>query len=255
MPRLLSRNDLCSTAASIADANNLPVPFFANLIQQESGWKPHVVSHAGAQGIAQFMPRTAQAYGLNNPFDPIHALVVSGKFLGELLQQFGNLGLAAAAYNAGPTRVQNWIAKRGTLPEETRNYVRSITGRPAEHWAGARLALAGVRLPPHARCTDARTMEAQAIELTKPIETAALPSKKAIAIARSSQKTFVLASADADMKLTAPKSAAAKADVAKATLSKHAGSKHAGSKHAGSSVAGPRMLPRPRMLSPSLRRR
>jgi hypothetical protein len=211
IPRVLSRNDLCRAAASVADANNLPVSFFANLIQQESGWKPHAVSPAGAQGIAQFMPRTAQAYGLHNPFDPVHALVASGKFLGELLQQFGNLGLAAAAYNAGPRRVQNWIARRGKLPEETRNYVRSITGRPAEHWAGARLALAEVRLPPHARCTDARTMEAQAMERAKPVETEMLPSKKTIMIARSSQKTFVLASADADVKLPASKSGAANA--------------------------------------------
>ena len=49
----------------------------------------------------------------------------------ELLEQFGNLGLAAAAYNAGPRRVSDWMAKRGELPEETRNYVRNITGQTA----------------------------------------------------------------------------------------------------------------------------
>ena len=73
-PRQYSRGELCSAAATFAEANNLPVPFFANLIWQESGFKPHVVSPVGAQGIAQFMPKVARAYGLENPFDPIHAL-------------------------------------------------------------------------------------------------------------------------------------------------------------------------------------
>jgi soluble lytic murein transglycosylase-like protein len=59
--RTFSRRMLCDTAASVAEANNLPVPFFANLIQQESGFQPHVVSSAGAQGIAQFMPQPAGA--------------------------------------------------------------------------------------------------------------------------------------------------------------------------------------------------
>lgn len=60
-PRAFSKGELCSAAASVAEANNLPVPFFANLIQQESDFKPNVVSPAGAQGIAQFMPRVAVA--------------------------------------------------------------------------------------------------------------------------------------------------------------------------------------------------
>jgi hypothetical protein len=177
-PRIFSRGELCSAAASVAEANDLPIPFFANLIQQESGWKPHVVSPAGAQGIAQFMPRVARAYGLHNPFDPIHALAVSGKFLRELLQQFGNLGLAAAAYNAGPGRVQAWIAKRGKLPAETRGYVLNITGQPAENWRNANAR--GRRLPPHARCPDDATLQAQALERLKPVhvEVAAKPRKR-----------------------------------------------------------------------------
>src|SRR5262245_15255614 len=64
--RVFSRDELCATAATVAQVNDLPAPFFANLIQQESGFKPHVVSRAGAQGIAQFMPRVATAYGLTN---------------------------------------------------------------------------------------------------------------------------------------------------------------------------------------------
>ena len=154
-----SRNALCSHAAAVAAEHDLPVPFFANLIQQESGFKSHVVSSAGAQGIAQFMPRVARAYGLENPFDPLHSLSVSARFLRELLGQFGNIGLAAAAYNAGPRRVQDWMARRGKLPDETRNYVRNITGLPAERWARVNARTEGARLPAHARCPDMPTIE------------------------------------------------------------------------------------------------
>jgi len=138
VPREHSRAELCSTIASVALSYALPISFFTNLIQQESTFRWHVVSHAGAQGIAQFMPRTAKAYGLDNPFDPIHALSVSALFLSELYAQFGNLGMAAAAYNAGPRRVQDFIRKGSSLPEETQNYVRSITGRSVAEWKGAK---------------------------------------------------------------------------------------------------------------------
>jgi hypothetical protein len=165
--RQYSKGELCSTAASVATKNNLPILFFTNLIQQESGFQPHAVSPAGAQGIAQFMPRVAAAHGLINPFDPIHALTVSGKFLAGLVKQFGNLGLAAAAYNAGSKRVQDWRSRRRTLPPETRHYVQRITGLPADTWVQPALNME-VRLPPHTRCPDARTMEAQAAERAKP---------------------------------------------------------------------------------------
>jgi hypothetical protein len=69
------------------------------------------------------------------PFEPLPALQESARWLRELREQFGNLGLAAAAYNAGPRRVQDWLAGRGNLPGETRAYVRIITGKPAEEWA------------------------------------------------------------------------------------------------------------------------
>src|SRR5215203_2277989 len=127
-PKAFTRSELCHTAASVATANNLPIPFFANLIQQESGFRPHVVSSAGAQGIAQFMPQVAASNGLANPFDPIESLTASGKFVARLVNQFGSLGLAAAAYNAGSQRVHDWIAKRRKLPAETRHYVHKITG-------------------------------------------------------------------------------------------------------------------------------
>jgi soluble lytic murein transglycosylase-like protein len=116
--------------------NDLPVDFFTRLIWQESHFDPQARSYAGAQGIAQFMPATAQGRGLANPFDPYVALRESARFLRELRGQFGNLGLAAAAYNGGPGRVQAWLGGHGRLPAQTRAYVRIITGRAAEKWVG-----------------------------------------------------------------------------------------------------------------------
>ena len=163
----LSKIHLCSTAASAATENKLPVRFFANLIQQESGFKPHVVSPAGAQGIAQFMPDVAAEQGLHNPFDPVQALKASAKFVANLVERFGNLGLAAAAYNAGSKRVTDWLHGRGKLPVETRNYVRSITGRPAENWMRASAKGGQVQLPPRAPCPALQTASDTAADISK----------------------------------------------------------------------------------------
>jgi hypothetical protein len=154
--RPISRSGLCSAMVSVARANGLPTPFFANLIWQESGFNPGVVSPAGAQGIAQFMPETAKEYGLTNPFDPIHALHAAGRFLNKLVAQFGNLGLAAAAYNAGPGRVSAYVARRRGLPEETRNYVVRITGKTADKWTSSKFVQAPEAkvMPAKAPCVE-----------------------------------------------------------------------------------------------------
>jgi hypothetical protein len=130
----LKHGDLCDVLEDIADEFDIPAPLFTRLIWQESRFRNDVVSRAGAQGMAQFMPRTAEIRGLQDPFDPLQALPASADFLRDLVEQFGNFGLAAAAYNGGPTRVRNWLAGRGTLPKETRDYVVKITGRPVENW-------------------------------------------------------------------------------------------------------------------------
>jgi len=116
-------DDICRTIEQSAAENGLPVEFFAKVIWQESRFNAFAVSNKGAQGIAQFMPRTADARGLADPFDPIQALHHSASYLHDLMVQFGNLGLAAAGYNAGP----------GT--SETRNYVAIITGWTVDEWA------------------------------------------------------------------------------------------------------------------------
>jgi soluble lytic murein transglycosylase-like protein len=98
-----SLNKICGGIEAAAKENSLPVRFFTRLIWQESRFDPSQVSPAGAQGIAQFMPPTAAARGLADPFDPVTALQESASYLRELRNTFGNLGLVAAAYNAGAT--------------------------------------------------------------------------------------------------------------------------------------------------------
>ena len=91
----------------------------------ESNFDPSAVSSAGAQGIAQFMPGTAAAYGLRNPFDPVQAINAQARLMKDLLDRFGGKpALALAAYNAGPGAV----SPCDCIPDfpETRAYVARI---------------------------------------------------------------------------------------------------------------------------------
>ncbi len=126
---------LCRMIEDAAARSRLPVEFFARLIWRESSFRAGARSPKGALGVAQFMPGTAAERGLGDPFDPEQAIPKSAELLAELARSFGNLGLAAAAYNGGPTRVSNWLEGRGALPAETRDYVVAITGRSADEWA------------------------------------------------------------------------------------------------------------------------
>src|SRR4029077_651164 len=114
--------------------NDLPIPFFANLLWQESRLRVDHVSKKGAQGIAQFMPKTPVETGLANPFDPMQAIPASARFLRRLRLQFGNLRRGAAAYNAGSHRVIEWREPRAVLPRETRVYFVRTTGLSVESW-------------------------------------------------------------------------------------------------------------------------
>jgi len=147
--------DLCDTLIDAAEANGLPAAFLARLIWQESRFDPKSLSPAGAQGIAQFMPRTAVEIGLSNPWDPIEAVPASARLLNKLRAEFGNLGLAAGAYNAGRGRIRDWLSNRQSLPKETRNYIRIITGQTPETWIDQSKALAlATKLPRGMPCTD-----------------------------------------------------------------------------------------------------
>jgi hypothetical protein len=186
-PRLpLTRETICQILHEAAAEHALPAPLFTRLIWQESRFRPYVVSRVGAQGIAQFMPGTAAERGLEDPFDPLQALPASAQFLRDLIAQFGNFGLAAAAYNGGPGRVSRWLNGRGNLPKETRDYVIHITGRTAEHWARA-----GERGEPHPEAAEvkdcdvaplrAALAEIRAQELAQAAERAAEERRKTIA--------------------------------------------------------------------------
>ncbi len=157
-----TRESICLIVEAAAREANLPLEFFARVIWQESRFQSDAVgpttrSGEHAQGIAQFMPGTASERGLLDPFNPVQALPKAAQFLNELRGQFGNLGLAAAAYNAGPRRVQDWLAGSGGMPEQTRNYVEAITGSSVEDWARAGR---GGKAPQSARPTSCRDLMA-----------------------------------------------------------------------------------------------
>src|SRR6478752_2566206 len=125
---------VCPLMQQQAEARGLPPMPFVRLIWKESRFNPSAVSPKGAQGIAQFMPATAADRGLDDPFEPKSAIVHSASLLADLRQEFGNFGLAAAAYNAGAERVRGWLAGNSGLPYETQAYVEFVTGRAAEEW-------------------------------------------------------------------------------------------------------------------------
>lgn len=101
------------------------------VVWQESRWRANAVSHAGARGLAQLMPGTAQYLGVD-PDDPMQNLEGGARYLREQLDRFdGDLEKALAAYNAGPGRV----IRSGGIPNirETRQYVAAIMGRLSNH--------------------------------------------------------------------------------------------------------------------------
>lgn len=137
-----AQKSICLLLESAARAYDLPIEFFGRVIWQESRFRTDAIgpvtrSGKRALGIAQFMPGTAAERNLLNPLDPIQALPKSAEFLRDLRREFGNLGLAAAAYNAGPRRVREWMNGTGPMPAETRAYVYAITGVSVDDWAKA----------------------------------------------------------------------------------------------------------------------
>ncbi|GIT92373.1 lytic transglycosylase [Jannaschia pagri] len=109
-----------------ARRHGIPEDLFLRLVRQESGWNPTAKSHKGAMGLAQLMPGTARALGVN-PADPKQNLEGGARYLAQQYRKFGSWRLALAAYNAGPGAVE----RHGGIPpyRETRNYVRIIMGQ------------------------------------------------------------------------------------------------------------------------------
>ena len=125
---------ICRIVDAAAESNRLPTAFLTRVLWQESGFRTDVTSPAGAAGVAQFMPETAAKRGLADPYDPGPAIFEAARLLAELADRFGNLGLAAAAYNTGAGRLSKWLLAETTLPIEPQLCVLAVTGRRAEEW-------------------------------------------------------------------------------------------------------------------------
>lgn len=126
---------ICRVVDTAAAANRLPSAFLTRILWQESRFHSDATSPAGAEGVAQFMPRTAAERGLTDPREPVPAIAQAARLLADLAARFGNLGLAAAGYNAGAARIARWLHAQSDLPAETRRYVLAVTGRTPEEWA------------------------------------------------------------------------------------------------------------------------
>jgi soluble lytic murein transglycosylase-like protein len=94
------------------------------VVQAESGGNPNAVSPKGAMGLMQLMPQTARAMGVQNPFDPEQNLRGGVRLLRGLLDEFGDVRLALAAYNAGGPAVRRY----GGIPPyaETQKFVQRV---------------------------------------------------------------------------------------------------------------------------------
>jgi hypothetical protein len=158
--------DLCIAIDHFARENHLPPAYFARLIWRESSFRAGAVSPKGAQGIAQFMPGTARLRGLRDSFDVLESLRESARYLDELRTRFGNLGLAAAAYNAGEQGLTDYLDK-GLLPFETRSYVLAITASTIEQWKDDPPGDAALFLSPDKPFIDACTELASKRRLTE----------------------------------------------------------------------------------------
>ncbi len=126
--------DVCRTIEDASGHHGIDPHFLARLLWKESLFEANAISPVGAQGIAQFMPGTADIVGLDDPFNPAKAIDASARYLRQLTDGFGNIGLAAVAYNGGEGRAARFKASGGNLPWETQDYVEAITGFNAWIW-------------------------------------------------------------------------------------------------------------------------
>lgn len=169
--------DTCTAIETFATRHGLDPHFLARLIWQESRFDPNALSPVGAQGIAQFMPYVARRRGLADSYNPAEALDHSARYLSEMVQKYGNVGLAAIGYNGGEGRAERLIAGTGGLAQETVDYVAIITGIPHRNWLETPAPQPDLRLSPDksfaAACRD--LAKDRRISPLKPVAPAILP--------------------------------------------------------------------------------
>jgi hypothetical protein len=122
--RLRAPEYMVELIRSASEEAGLDPALVAAVAAVESGFNPRAVSPAGAVGVMQLMPGTAAALGVSDPFDPAQNVRAGARYLRSLLDRFGKLELALAAYNAGPGAVERY----GGIPPypETRAYVQAV---------------------------------------------------------------------------------------------------------------------------------
>lgn len=117
--------DLSSIIASAASNTGLSPSLISSVIKAESNGNPVAVSSTGAQGLMQLEPSTAQQLGVTDPFDPVQNVNGGSSYLASLINQFGSVPTALAAYNWGPGNVAN-NPNSSQWPESVQNYVDTI---------------------------------------------------------------------------------------------------------------------------------
>ena len=117
-------NDFSDFIRQAAQKYSLPENLITSVIKQESNFNSSAVSHAGAMGLMQLMPGTARLLGVQDGFDPEQNIMGGAKYLRQMLDQFGNVETALAAYNSGPGNIR----KYGGIPpfKETEQYVAKV---------------------------------------------------------------------------------------------------------------------------------